>query len=176
CDLPVTTNPAVTPSNIRIIRCRIILVELYITQQAGARIAAFYQVVAENAVFRKTSAQCPLEGIHVIDSLTNKRTFAESILIYVRHSACVRINAYFSAPEPRIMGMTCAGQAGGNTWLQDAVAVDRTLPGSVINGLVQRMRHRANKLPNRVARQLGVGIESNDVPYTLQNFCSTYNT
>src|SRR5437588_6821210 len=99
-DLPVTANPAVTPGHVRVIRCRVVLIELYVIQESGPRITAFDKVVAENAIFRKTAAQYLLEGIHLIESRADDRTLAENILVDVAYRARVWINARIATPEP----------------------------------------------------------------------------
>src|SRR6185437_4445258 len=147
-DLPVTANPAVTPGHIGCIGRRIVFVELHIAQQTGTCITAFYKVVAENAVLRKMPTECPLKSIHVIDPFADERAFAENVLVNVRHSTRVRINARFATPETRITRAICALQTRGHTRLQDAVARGNALLCLFVDGLVERVSHCSHKLNN----------------------------
>src|SRR5688572_3287835 len=101
-DLPVAADPAVPAAHVRAVARRILLVQLDIAQQPGARITAFQQVVAENAVLRKASLERALERIDVIDALADERAFAEEILVRVGNGARVRVDAGLRAEELRV--------------------------------------------------------------------------
>src|SRR5579859_183122 len=72
--------------------------------------------------------------------------------------------------------MICALKTRGNTGLQDAIALSDALFYVVINGLVNRMSHGSHELPNRVARQLRVCVECDDIPNLVKNGCSPDDT
>ena len=55
--------------------------------------AALDQVVTDDTVLGKTSAQRLLEGLSVVDALADERTLAEHVLVDVRHRTCVRVDA-----------------------------------------------------------------------------------
>src|SRR5579871_4280008 len=65
--------------------------------------------------------------------------------------------------------MICAGKTYGNTRLQNAVPLRDTLFNTVIDRPVQRMSHCSNKLPDRIAWQLCIGIQRNNVANVLKN-------
>jgi hypothetical protein len=92
----------VPPGDVRFVGSWVLLIELYIAQQRRTGITTFYEIVAEDAIFRKTPVQRLLDGIYFVDSFANERTFTESILVNVGHGASVGIDARFAAPEPRI--------------------------------------------------------------------------
>ncbi len=83
--------------------------------------------MAEDTVFRKTPAQRLLEDIHVIDSFADERAFSENVLVNVGDRASVGINAWFTAPEPRITGMVCPRKTDRNPRLKDAIALSNAL-------------------------------------------------
>ena len=119
--------------------------------------------MAEDAVFREAAAEGALEGVDVVDALADERTFAEYILIDIRHRPGVRVDAGFAAIEPGQARTVGAGQADRHPRLQDAVAADHALAGFVIARTIERMRHGADELARGIARQLRVGVERDDV-------------
>ena len=100
--LPVAANPALPAFDIGRIARRVILVQLHIADQASAGVAAFQQIVAEDAVVGKSPAQRAFERIDCIDALADERAFAEQILIHVRHRTRVRVDARLAAVQLRI--------------------------------------------------------------------------
>src|SRR5688572_23112128 len=98
-NLPVATNPAMLAADVGGITRRIFFVQAHITQEAGAHITTFEQVVAQNAVFRKPVPERVFKSINIVNTLADERPFAEKILIDVGHEASVWINTGFAATE-----------------------------------------------------------------------------
>src|SRR5439155_3814792 len=169
-DLPVAANPAVAPAHVSVVARRRLLEQLHVAQQARAGVAAFEQVVAQDAVFWQTPAEHMLERVDVVDALADERAFAEQVLIDVTDGARVGIDARLAAEQARIARARRARQAHADPRLQDAVALDdtRRFGATAEARPVQRVRHRADELPGRVARQLGVGVERDDVAHAPQ--------
>ena len=161
--LPIPTDPAVPALDISGVTAWIFLVQLHIADDAGARIAAFEQVVAENAVFRKAHVHGAFERIHVIDALAHERTFAEQILIDVRDGPRVRVYARLTAENAGIPCAPLRAHAGADLRLQDAVSTHDDILVRVELRLVERMRQRADQLAGRIPRQARVGIQGDDV-------------
>ena len=74
--LPVAANPAVPAAHVRAVAGGIVLVQLHVAQQPGARVAAFEQIVAQDPVLGEASPERPLERIDVVDPLADERAFA----------------------------------------------------------------------------------------------------
>ena len=169
-DLPVAADPAVAAAHVGVVARRRILEQLHVADQSRACVAALQQVVAEDAVFRQAPAQHPLEGVDVVDALADERTLVEQVLIDVGDCARVGVDARVAAEQPRVACACGAGQADADTGLQNAVAPDhaRCRGFAAEAWPVQRMGHRADELPRRVARQLRVGVERDDVAHAPQ--------
>ena len=95
-DLPVAAHPAVFPPAVGTEVRRVIVDELDIGNEAGPRIGAFDQIVAEQGVFRKAALQHLAQRIHFIDTFAGKDAFAEKILIHVRDGVRVDIESGLS--------------------------------------------------------------------------------
>ncbi len=80
----------------------------------------------------------------------------------------VRVDAGVAPVQSRIARPVRAGQADGHPGLQDAVALANPLLVRVVARPIQRVRHGAHQLPRRVARQLGIGVQGNDVLHVRQ--------
>ena len=143
-NLPIPTNPAVASAHVRAIARGIVLVQLHIAQQSGPGVAPFQQIVAENPIFGKAPLERLLEDIDLVDPLADERTFLKSILINVRDSVRIRVNAGVAPVQPRIARAVSAGQAHGHAGLQDAVAFADPLLIRIVARPIQWMRHGAD--------------------------------
>ena len=162
-DLPVAADPAVPAAHVRAVARRILLVQLHVAQQAGARIAAFQQIVAEDAVLGKAPSERALERIDVVDALADERAFAEQILVHVGNGARVRIDAGLA----RRTAARSASVGSCATRGEMLTAMTRLRAIAVL--AIQRVRHRADELARRIARQLRVGVERDHVPHVSQH-------
>ncbi|KFB71347.1 MAG: hypothetical protein AW09_003510 [Candidatus Accumulibacter phosphatis] len=143
---------------------RVVLIQLHIAQQPGAGVASLEQIVTEDAILRKARAQRLLEGIDVIDSLADERAFAEHILVDIRGYPRVRVDARLATVQSRIARAIRPRQTDRHARLQNAVAGGDPPFRRVVIGTVERVRHGANELPRRVARQLRIGVQGDHVP------------
>ena len=137
--------------------------EIDIGHQRRARIAAFQQVVTEDEVFRKTSIDGLAKGVHIVDALADEGAFAEQILIDIRHFARVGIDARIAGEQFGEARLAGTGQADRGARLQDRVAFDDASRAGVVDRPIERMREVADQGARRVARQLRVGIQGDDV-------------
>ena len=167
-NLPVPANPAVPPVHVRAIARGIVLVQLHVGEQPRTRVAPFQQVVAEDAVLGEAPVERLLEGIDFVDALADERTFLEPVLVDVGDRVRIRVDTGVAPVQPRIPRPVGAGQAHGHAGLQDAVALADPLPVRVVARPIQRVRHGAHQFPRRVARQLGIGVQGNDVLHVRQ--------
>jgi 3',5'-cyclic AMP phosphodiesterase CpdA len=124
--------------------------------------------MAQDPVVRKAPAQRLLEGVDVVDALADERALAEQVLVDIRDGARVGIDARLAAEQLRIARAIRPRQAGGHARLQDAVTGHHPAFCRVVAGAVQRMRHGADQLPRRIARQLGIGIQGDHVLHGAQ--------
>jgi hypothetical protein len=137
--------------------------ELDVAQQSGARDVSLEQVVAQDPVLGKTSVQRLLEGVDVVNSLADERALVEQVLVDVGNRACVGVDPRLTTVQSRVPGSSRPGQARADARLQDSVAADDELAVGIELRPVQRMRHRADELPGRLAGQFGVRVERDDV-------------
>ena len=168
-ELPVAADPAMTPPHVVLVAGRVLFVHLHVGQQPGARVAAFEQVVTEDPVLREPAAHSPLERVHVVDALADEGPFAEQVLVDVGHHAGIRVDARLAGPEPRVPRPGRAGKADGHPGLKDAVTGHHALLAVVVLGPVERVHHGADHEARGVSRQIGVGVERDDVLHLGQN-------
>ena len=121
--------------------------------------------MAEDPVLGKAPIERPLECIDIVNPFANERALAKQVLVHIGHGARIRVDARFTPPEPRIPRSVRGRQAHRHPWLQDAVSLGDALLVFVVVRPIQRVRHGTDKLPRRIARQLGIRIESDDVLY-----------
>ena len=102
CNLPIAADPAVPAAHVRAVGGWILLVQLHIAQQAGPRMTAFEQVVAEYPVFGEAATERALERIDLIDAFADERTLAAQVLVNIGDSARIGVDAGFAAEQSRI--------------------------------------------------------------------------
>ena len=110
-----------------------------------------------------------LEGIDVVDPLADKRAFAKHVLVDIRDGARVRVDARLPPVQPCIARAVRPRQTDRHARLQDAVALDDTPLRRVVARAIQRVRHGADELPRRIARQLRIGVQGDDVLHAGQD-------
>ena len=81
------------PPDIRMIARRKFFKKLHVADERRAGIASFQQIVAQNPVLRKFSADRIFKGIHIVDAFADERAFAKNILIDIGHCSRVGINS-----------------------------------------------------------------------------------
>jgi hypothetical protein len=119
--------------------------------------------VAEDPVLGETSFERPLESIDLVNALADERAFAEQVLVNIGNSTRIGIDAGFASPHCRIPRPVHAGQAYGYPWLENAVSLADTLLAFVVPRTIQWVRHGADKLPCRIARQLGIRVQGDHI-------------
>ncbi len=156
--------------HVGVVARRRILDQQHVADQPRARIAAFEQVVAQDAVLGQAIAQHVLEGVDLVDALADERAFVEHVLVDVGDGAGVRVDARLAAEQPPVVRSVRGGQARADPRLQDAVAArhHRRLGRAAEARRVERVRHRGDELPGGVARQLRVGVERDHVAHARQ--------
>ena len=155
-------------AHIRTVVRRDRFIQLHVAEQSGTRVAPFEQIVAENAILGKPVAQGLFERVDIVDSLADERTLVEQILIDIGNRACIGVEAGLAATQLRVARAVGAGQTHRHARLEDAVSVYHAPAGRVVAWPVERVRHGAGKLPCRIARQQGIGIEGNHVFHVCQ--------
>src|SRR5271154_639228 len=110
-----------------------------------------------------------MQNAYLVDALSREDAFAKEVLIDVRDSARVDIEASLTGVERCKAGARCRRNADPNTRLKNAVACcDNTEP-RIDDGVVQRMGDRANHARSSTARELSIGIQGDDVSNPLQS-------
>ena len=119
--------------------------------------------MAENAIFGEATTLRAFEGINIVDALADKRAFCKHILVHVGNDAGIGVYAGGAAVQARIQRCVGPRQTGLHAWLQKAITFGHALAFFIVNRAVERMRQCADKLPRSVPRQLGVGVERDNV-------------
>ena len=102
----------------------IIVDDFDIAGQAGARVRAFDQVMAEQGIAREAPVQHAVHRVHFIDTLAGEDAFAVKILVHVGNGARVDIEASLARIEAGQPGTRRALHAHAHARLQNAVAGD----------------------------------------------------
>ena len=162
-ELPVAAHPAVAAGDVHVVAGGVLFVEFHVTDERGPGMARLQQVVAEHGVFRKASVHRGLERIHLIDSLADESAFLKEVLIDIGHRPGVGIDARIARKQADKPGPPGTRQAHSHAGLENAVAFDHNPALGIEYRMVQRMGHGAHQSSGGVTRQLGVGIERDDI-------------
>ena len=136
-----------------------------VAEQRGSREATFDQIVAEHAFGLQSACQRALEGVHVVDALADEGPFVEEVLVYIGHGARIRVDTCIRTVKPRI-GRTCLRwQRDAHARLHDAVTRHHHALRLVEYRAVQGVIHGTDQQVRRVARQMRVGIQRDDVAH-----------
>ncbi len=168
-DLPVAAHPPVLPRGVGEVAAGIVVDEVDVGDEAGARVEPFEQVVAEERVLRHAPGERGLERVDVVDALADVAALVKHVLVEIGHGRRVGIDADVPgehAGEHRPVG---ADDADADARLQDAVAFGDALEAGIEARPVQRMRQRADQPPAGFHRQLRVGVERDHVADGRQN-------
>ncbi|MNB96793.1 hypothetical protein D3C75_440060 [compost metagenome] len=171
--LPVTADPPCTALGVGGVALGVVLVQAHIADQARACIAAFQQVVAEDAVLGQATLQCMLEGVDVIDALAHEGPFVEQVLVDVRDHARIRIDARLAAEHPGKTRSAAPPQTGADAGLQDAVALHHPLQRGIEARAVERVRQGGDERACRIPRKLCIRIQRDHVADADQRRCVT---
>ena len=162
--LPVAARPAVVAQRGDVVAGGKLLDDLDIGGEAGAGEDALEQIVAEQRRVRHTAGERGLEGVDVVDALAGVGAFAEQVLIDVGDRRGIGIDAAHAGKDALEQRAFAADrQRGRDPRLQHRIALDDPAGGGVEARPVERMRHLADQAADRVARQLRVGVERDDV-------------
>ncbi len=125
--------------------------------------ASFQEVVTEDEVFGKPVAQNPFKGIHIIDSFADEGTFLKPILVDIRHGSRVGIDAGLSSEDAHEPRASRAGQAQGDSGLQDRVPIAEQITLVIETRPVQWMGQGCHQSVGRLPWELSIRVERNDV-------------
>ena len=122
-DLPVAAHPAVLPPRVGEHARRIVVDQLDVGDQRGARVDALEEIVREQRVLRDAAVERRHEGVDVVEALAGEDPFAEEVLVGVGDRGGVGVDAGVAgvdAGEERARG---ARHGDADARLQDAVAL-----------------------------------------------------
>src|SRR3569623_369885 len=162
-DLPVAAYPTVAPTHHDGVSRRMVLDEIDIIHQRRPRITAFQEVVAQNEIFGHAPVHRLTKGVDVVNALADEAAFAEQILVDVRHFARIGIDNHFAREQSRKARARRGGETNGHARLQDRITFDDAAAPGVVNGTIERVRHVADERTRGVARQLGIGVQGDDI-------------
>ncbi len=147
----------------------VIVDQFDVAHQGGAGVGAFDQVVAEQRVFREAPLQHGAQGIHFVDALAGEYALAEKILVDIGNGARINIETGLSGIQRCQAAARSGLHADADSRLQDAVPLHDHAAGRIDYGLVERMGDGAHKARGRIARELRVGIQGDDVAHIGQD-------
>ncbi len=141
----------------------VVVVDVDVRRQTGARVAPLDEVVRQKAVLGKAPLRRTLEGIDVVDPLPGEAPLAVQVLVHVGHGRRVRIDARMPRVDGGEVRAIGARQRHADARLEDPVAAHDTPARGVVHGAVQRMRQRADEQRGRVRRKDRVGVQGDHV-------------
>src|ERR1044072_8220252 len=148
----------------------VVVQKFYIRHERGTRLDTFKQVMTEQRVFGHAFGERAREGVHVVQAFACESAFAEKVLINVRGSGRVRVTPRVTREGSRETRERGTLQRDADAWLQDAIAARDALHTRVELRTVQRVFGDADETAGRVARQLRVGVERDDVTNLREQF------
>ena len=147
---------------------RIIFYYLDITYQPGPRIGAFDQVMAEQGITREPLVENLLDGIHLINSFTCVDALSVELLICIRNCPGIYVEPSLTSVngcEPRSRSTL---HADSHARLQDTVASGDDVLYGINDCGIQRMCQGSDHPLRRAAREVGVGVKSDNKPNSWQ--------
>ena len=162
--LPIATSPPVQPGRCDVGMQGRSLGERDVVGSAAARERAFDQVVTEQPPVGKSPVQGPVHGRDVEQSLAGEAAFAEEVLVDLGAGGAVRIEPAL-AVQQGVKARVGLGrrQRRLQARLHDAVSLDNPCLCLVPARLVQRVGGDADQRAQAAWRQVGVGVERDDV-------------
>src|SRR5229473_4940914 len=148
---------------------RVILNDFGIGHQPHTRVGSLDQVVAKKCVLRETAVQNAVDDLNFVNPFSREDSLAVEVLVNIGDSPRVNIESGLSGIDVREARARSALYAHPYTGLKNAVARDHDVLLRINDGLVQWMRQGANQALGRAARQLRVGVKSDDESYFWTN-------
>ena len=100
---------------------RELLEEFHIRGQCDAYIGSFDEVVTEQPLLRKASAEYFVKGANIVNGLSMVDCFAEQVLIDVGNGLAIRVGTTRVCKQPRETSGCCRWERDADTWLNDGV-------------------------------------------------------
>src|SRR5437667_2815516 len=144
---------------------RVILDDFGISHQAYAGVGSFDQVMAKKCVLRETAVQNAVDDRNFVNPFSREDSLPVEVLINIGDGPRVNIESGLYGIDVREAGARSALYAHPYTRLKNAVARDHDVLLRINDGLVQRMRQRADKALGGAAWQLRVSVQSDDESY-----------
>ena len=141
----------------------IVVHQVDVGAQSGARVQALEEVVAEQRVLGDPPGERRLERVDVVDALADVAALVEQVLVHVGHRGGVRIEADVAREDLCERRAGRALDADLHARLQHAVAFGDALKPRIEPRAVERMRQGADQAACRLHREVRVGIEGDDV-------------
>ena len=153
------------PGDVDVVAHRVVLDELHVGDQRGARQRALDEVVAEHGVLGEAVGHGRVEGRHVVDALAGEGPLVEQVLVDVGDGENVRVDP---APggEHRLehRGVGPGGERRRHPRLHQGVALGHEAGRRVGDRAVDRVHHLAHQRGDGAPRQAGVAVEGDDEP------------
>ena len=163
--LPVPSHPSVASPGVDLVRRGLSVENLDVARKRAASEDALKKVVAEKSSLGNPAAQRGRKRVHIVDAFTDERPLPEEVLVHVGHCRRVGVDTALGSGDARVASLRreLTGN-GADARLNDAVTAHDAPSLSADARAIERMRERADQPPRDVARQLGVGIQRDDIP------------
>ncbi len=138
-DLPVAPHPSVLPRRKSEVASWIVVDDVDIGDEPGARVKALEEVVTEQRVLGHSPGERGIERVHVVNAFADVAALVKHVLIEVRHGRRVRIHTDVPGEHPREHRPVGAHDTDADARLQHAVAFGHALKPRIESGPVQRM-------------------------------------
>ncbi len=162
-DLPVAPHPAPQAAGVGQQAGGIVVHDLEVGDEGGARVDAFEQVVGQERVLGHAAVEGLREGGHVVEALAREDPFREEVLVRVRDGGGVGIDAGVAGVDAREQRSRGAGHGDADARLKDAVALRDPAQGGVVVGTVERVGDDADEPLGHVAGQARVRVQRDAV-------------
>ena len=146
----------------------IVVVQLDVGDQPGARVHSLDQVVGKQRVFGEAPPRRALEGVDVVDPLAGVAPLRVQVLVHVGHGHRVRVHPRVAGVDGRETRTIRARQRDPDARLQDPVSLHDPAESWIVDGAVQRVGHRPHQEVRRVAGEDGVGVQGDHVARLAQ--------
>ncbi len=162
-NLPVAAHPPVLTARVSAVVRRVIVNQLNIADESGARVGAFDEVVTEQGVTRKPMIQHRVERGDFINAFSREDALAVEVLVGIRDCAAVDIESTLSGIDGSQARTRRRAYADADARLQDAIPFDYDAQLGIDDGLIERMSNSAHHARRGATRELRIGVESENV-------------
>ncbi len=168
-NLPVAADPAVLAAGVCQHAGWVFVHQLDVRDERDTSVQPFEQIVRQQRIFGDRVFERRGERVDVVQAFAGEDSFAEQILVGIRHGGGVRIDAGMAGVEAREQRAGGARECHADPRLQNAIAFGDAADFGIEAGPIGRMGDDADQLPRCIARQPRIAIKRDAVANALQH-------